>query len=124
MKLKLDENLGIQIATTFRNAGYDTTTVYEQNMSGSQDESLYHVCLQEKRCLITLDLDFSNVLRFPPEPTTGIVVLRPVGKQTIFALILLSQQVLDALKQETTDGKLWIVEHGRIRIHQSTNDDT
>lgn len=28
------------------------------------------------RALVTLDLDFSNPFRFPPEATAGIVVLR------------------------------------------------
>jgi len=31
----------------------------------------------EGRCLVTLDLDFSNPFLFPPEDYAGIVVLRP-----------------------------------------------
>lgn len=123
MKLKLDENLGRQISTIFHKAGHDATTVYEQNLSGALDENLYTVCLKEKRCLVTIDLDFSNVLRFPPEPTSGIVVLRPTGKQTIISIMLLAQQFIAALTHETPYGKLWIIEPGRIRIHQSNSDD-
>jgi len=34
-------------------------------------------CALEGRCLITLDLDFVDVLRFPPRTGAGTVVLRP-----------------------------------------------
>ena len=65
MRLKLDENLGQAIAEIFREAGHDVATV-QQGLGGIQDEALYNRCRQEGMCLVTLDLDFSNVLRFPP----------------------------------------------------------
>jgi len=66
MRLKLDENLGQAIAEIFREAGHDVATVQQQGLGGIQDEALYNRCRQEGMCLVTLDLDFSNVLRFPP----------------------------------------------------------
>lgn len=42
-------------------------TVREQHLQGSKDEVLFSVCAGEARALVTLDHDFGQVLRFPPE---------------------------------------------------------
>jgi len=122
MRLKLDENLGQAIAKTFREAGHDVATVQEQGLGGIQDEALYTRCRQEGLCLVTLDLDFSNVLRFPPQPTAGLAVLRPGGQPTLAALHALAQRLVQALSIEPIASRLWVVEPGRIRIHESSGE--
>ncbi|MEW6353532.1 MAG: DUF5615 family PIN-like protein [Pseudomonadota bacterium] len=124
MKFTLDENLGRGIARILREAGHDTSTGYDQKLSGKDDQTIYDVCQREQRCLVTLDLDFGNVLRFPPEPTAGIVVLRPDNKATISTITALARQLVVGLKQENLSGRLWIIETGRIRVHQGIEPDT
>jgi hypothetical protein len=46
-------------------AGHDVASVPAQWLSGRPTEKIYAVCLAERRILVTLDLDFSNPLRFP-----------------------------------------------------------
>jgi predicted nuclease of predicted toxin-antitoxin system len=119
MKFKLDENFGNRTQKLIRNFGHDVSTVREESIHGCSDRCIFDVCRHEHRCLITLDLDFSDITRFPPEQTNGIVVIRVPQNPSIVLLEQLLRQFLQMLEIEILDKKLWIVEVGRIRIQHS-----
>jgi predicted nuclease of predicted toxin-antitoxin system len=120
MKLKLDENLGVRGQALLSAAGHDAATVAEQGLSAASDEEVARHCAQEGRALVTLDLDFANPLRFPPENTAGIAVLRLPGKPSHALLLEVIRTLAQALRQHHLAGKLWIVEPSRIRVHESS----
>ncbi len=115
MKFKLDENLGNRSIELFRQAGHDTVTVEEQNLDSAFDKALISVCRDERRALVTLDLDFSNVLVFPPSDFAGIAVLRTPHPISLDALHEHVRTLLRLMETRELAGKLWIVETGRIR---------
>jgi predicted nuclease of predicted toxin-antitoxin system len=119
MKFKLDENLGTRTQELFRQQGHDVMTVRDQQLQGCSDQRLFDICSAEHRCLVTLDLDFSDVLRFPPQQSHGIVVIRVPHNPTLPLLEQLIRQFLRTLETMPLEKKLWIVETGRIRIHQA-----
>jgi predicted nuclease of predicted toxin-antitoxin system len=80
MKIKLDESLGLLGKSHLEEDGHDVMTVAEQKMSGAADERIYEVCRVEDRVLVTLDHDFGQTIRFPPQATAGIVVLECKGR--------------------------------------------
>jgi len=120
LKFKLDENFGTRTQHAFRESGHSVETVRDQSLQGASDRHLYQVCCEEKRCLVTLDLDFADVTRFPPEKAGGIVVIRVPRNPSLELLERLVQQLLQVVKRESVEKRLWIVEVDRIRVHQSS----
>ena len=120
MKLKLDENLGGSARDELVQAGLDVATVPGQSLASATDESLIEACRTEGRALVTLDLDFANPLRFPPDRYPGIAVLRPPPQISAAALLALVRTLAAALAKESLAGHLWIVEIGRLRVHETS----
>jgi predicted nuclease of predicted toxin-antitoxin system len=123
MKFKLDECLDARLSMNLRQAGYEAVTTRQQGFHGIEDERLYRLCKNEGYILVTLDIHFSNPLNFDPKYTPGIVVLR--GPNDLFSTTRkLVETLTEGLKMEKPEGRLWIVELERIRIHESTEEET
>jgi len=123
VKFKLDENFGTRTYKLFLAAGHDVSTADSQDLCGCPDRQLFDVCRTEGRCLITLDIDFGDVTRFPPERGAGVVVLRLPKNPTLTAIESLVGAMLRSLGDRPLTGCLWIVEPGRIRIHETAAED-
>ncbi|MEQ1864823.1 MAG: DUF5615 family PIN-like protein [Micropepsaceae bacterium] len=117
MKIKLDENLGDTGADVLKGAGHDVSTVLQQKISGTTDTALYDACRSAGQVLITLDRDFGEVLRFPPETTPGIAILVCHGRLSPSSIRARIKELAAFLEAHPIDGRLWIVEPGRLRIH-------
>lgn len=117
MRFKLDENLDRRLAPVLAEEGHDVETVRSEGLAGRSDETLYQVCLKEGRTLLTLDLDFANPVRFPPQPTEGIVVVRP--PRPVLGMVRSTlTAALGQIRTGPVKGMLWIVEPDRIRVYQ------
>lgn len=75
--------------------------------------------MEEKRTLITIDHDLGNVLAYRHGDTAGVAVINPPGRATLPLLRLLVRTLLEALKKDNIQGRLRIVEPGRIRAHDA-----
>lgn len=117
MKVKLDENLGLLGKSLLEADGHDVMTVAEQQLSGAEDESLYQHCRDEARILVTLDHDFGQTIRFPPEATAGIAVLECSGRISPAMVLARITELASLLRTKSIDRELF-VEPGRIRIHE------
>lgn len=117
MRLKLDENVDARLTVLLQQAGHEAMTIRDQGLRGTADPAVFAHCASEGQVLVTLDLDFSNVLRFPPAETPGLVVLR--GPDDLFPTMrILVRTLVNALATRTPSGQLWIVEPGRLRVHE------
>lgn len=122
MKLKLDENLGRSARDLLAGVGHEVATVPEQSLGSAADDAVIEACHDEGRALVTLDLDFANPLRFPPERYSGIAVLRAPPRISAGIVLALVRTLAAALEKEQLAGRLWIIEVGRVRVHEVSDD--
>ncbi|MFB2983581.1 DUF5615 family PIN-like protein [Microseira sp. BLCC-F43] len=117
MLVKLDENLSSTHAEFLRQAGYDCDRVTDEGLSGADDEVVWQQACAEGRFFITLDLDFSDVRRFPPGSHPGILLLRPRSRSRQAVLNLLSR-VLSEQPLESLQGCLVVADEIQTRIRR------
>jgi predicted nuclease of predicted toxin-antitoxin system len=115
VRFKVDENLPIDVADLLISAGYDALTVFDQRLIGEADNRILEICRQEKRALITLDLDFSDVRSYPPQDYFGLIVLRLHRQDKAYVLERI-RRIIPLFEQEKIEHYLWIVEENRIRV--------
>jgi predicted nuclease of predicted toxin-antitoxin system len=72
VKLLLDENLSPAHAARLRETGHDAVAVLDVGLGGAADPVVREFALAEQRVLVTIDADFSHIVRFPPENTPGV----------------------------------------------------
>jgi predicted nuclease of predicted toxin-antitoxin system len=117
MHFKLDENADPRWRLPLEHAGHLVSTVSDEALTGSDDDLIAKVCSENGFALITLDQGFAQIIHYPPDRYSGIIVLRH-PKPTLAGMRNLVAQIAEALKRQSPAGELWIVEPGRIRIHQ------
>ena len=115
LAFKVDENLPAEVADLLRDAGHDATTVLDQHLGGGDDDPLADLCRREGRALVTLDLDFADIRRYPPERYAGLIVLRPTG-QDVPTVLRLVRALLPSLPLHPLAGRLWVVSEAGIRL--------
>ena len=114
MKFKIDENFPLGAKDLLLRSGHDCHTVYDEGIAGGPDEKLIEICLHEQRHLITLDLDFADIVAYPPEKYHGIVVFR-LSRQFPAYVLKRFDGVLRIIESMDLDGHLVIVDDSRIR---------
>jgi len=118
LHFKLDENADPTWRQPLERVGYTVSTVADQHLLGATDDVIARTCQQEGLCLVTVDLDFANTIEYPPDQYNGLIVLRH-PRPTLDGMRRLVDQIVYALRSESPVNQLWIVEPGRIRIHNT-----
>ncbi len=117
MRFKVDENLPVQCVGQLREAGHDALSVRDQTLTGAPDPRIAEVCAEERRVLVSLDLDFADIRTYPPSKSAGIVVFR-LRSQDAATLVRVVGRLVALLPKESPVGKLWIVEEDTVRIRE------
>ncbi len=117
MLVKLDENLGQARVTFLKQAGYDAERAHDERLSGADDATVWRRACAEVRFFITLDLDFSDVRRFPPGTHPGILLLRPrtKGRQVVLAVLV---RIVRDHPLETLKGCLTVADEVQTRVRR------
>ena len=114
-RFKTDENLPLAAVELLRSTGFDAMSVFDESLVGARDEDIARVCQEERRALITLDLDFADIRTYPPHEYNGIIVLR-IPNQGKSDIVDVLRRVIRFLESHTCRKQLWIVDKDRVRI--------
>lgn len=117
MRFLVDANLPTNVSEALQSDGHDIRDVRSVSPP-LRDEDIYQQAKAEGRILLTRDLDFSNMLRYPPEETAGLVVCR-VGDMTAGEIGALLRDFARAHAAEELTDALVILEPFRTRIRRT-----
>jgi len=117
LKFKLDENLPADLAVVLHKEGHDVSNVTQEGLGGEDDSIVLKAATKEGRIVLTFDLDFADIRKYPPGTHSGIAVFRLHDQrwQTLEGPVrrLLAEGDLDRLR-----GGLAIVDESRVRFRR------
>jgi len=112
-KFLLDADMPRSSAEAIRSQGFDVEDVRDLGMRYAKDQEIMDFALETGRVVITRDLDYGEILRYPQHP--GAIILRlPTG----FVVKEVNEALMDFLssaKNEILQNAIIIVELGRYR---------
>ncbi len=114
----VDEDMPRSTARVMRQAGYQAEDVRDIGLAGHGDPEVFQAAQQRGAVLVSRDLGFTNVLKFPPGNHAGILVIRirsDVPPPRVNQEIL---RVLTELSPDSLQGLLVIIELGRTRVRR------
>lgn len=117
MKLKLDENLSRQLKPALAHMGHDVTTAAEESLLGQPDTAVAAAARIGGRILLTLDVEFGDLRKYPPGSHPGIVLFRPrsLGPVTVIEFV---KQFAGGFDLSQIDGCVVVVEPLRVRVRR------
>ena len=77
VNLKLDENLSRHLKQALASLQHDVVTVIDENLLSHPDPTVAAAAKSEGRILLTLDLEFADLRKYPPGSHPGIILFRP-----------------------------------------------
>lgn len=117
IRVKIDEDLPIQMTEIFAQHGYEATTVVEQGWQGLADEQLWPRVQQEGRFLVTADKGFADLRTHPPGSHSGILLLR-LDEESRRSYLALAGAVLQQLDIDGHVGDVIVASPRGIRIRR------
>ncbi|HEV8310219.1 MAG TPA: DUF5615 family PIN-like protein [Methylomirabilota bacterium] len=114
----MDEDLPRSLVTTFREAGIYAEDIRDVGLRGSSDDEVLRYATSRGLVLLTADLGFGNILRFPLGSHAGVVVARLPNDVLTATLNRTVLAAIQSLSDQEISGNLIVLEPGRIRLRR------
>lgn len=115
MRFLIDADCPRALGAALAGAGHDVVDIRDRQPDAA-DDAIYALIQRERRILVTRDTDFGNLLRYPPTPSCGIVLLRG-SLLTVGELIAMVERFLSHVTERDLMSRLAVLRVGRYRIH-------
>ena len=115
MRLKLDENLSRHLKPVLTDLGHDVLTAADENLLSRPDTEVAAVSIKEGRMLLTLDVEFADLRKYPPGVHPGIILFRPSS----FGPLTVNRFIADFVRStdlEALAACVAIVDPTRVRV--------
>jgi predicted nuclease of predicted toxin-antitoxin system len=115
VKLKLDENLSRHLKPVLIAQGHDVLAAADENLLSRPDTEIASAATTEQRMLLTLDVEFADLRKYPPGSHPGIVLFRPVSLDPLSVNSFIADFV-GSTDLRRLVGCVAAVEPGRVRV--------
>lgn len=115
MNILANENLYDPIVHFLIREGHDVLDTKRTALAGAPDEEVFQRAIRDQRVIVTMDKDFTRMLRFPPDRCGGIIVVKLYRLKVDDATALFARQ-FRALGEQAIRGKLIILTRDAVRI--------
>ena len=118
----VDANLPRSVTALLIGLGHQVEFARDAGLGAATDTEIAAHVHKTSAALLTRDLDFSDIRRYPPEGYNGIVVLRLPDDMTAGDIVrVLERFVHEPVFVERLRGRLAIVEPNRVRFRPPLN---
>ena len=114
----IDEALPRSVARRLRATGHDADDIRDLGLRGQPDERIFVEAQQRSAVLITPDLGFANILRFPPQSHSGLIIVR---LPNLLSTDRVAEEIVRSLRElsaTTLTSAIVVVEANRTRIRR------
>jgi predicted nuclease of predicted toxin-antitoxin system len=114
----IDEDMPRSLARVLRDAGFEVEDVRDVGLRGNSDERIFEYAVLHSLVVVTGDLGFANILRFPPNDHAGIVVCRFPNEWSLSGINDIALRGIMTLATEPLTGSIAVIEPSRIRVRK------
>jgi predicted nuclease of predicted toxin-antitoxin system len=115
MKLKLDENLSRHLKPVLIGLGHDVLTAADENLLSHPDTEIAQAAKDEQRMLMTLDVEFADLRKYPPGSHPGVILFRPLS----LSPLSVNSFITDFVRRTDLDklaACIAVVDHVHVRV--------
>jgi predicted nuclease of predicted toxin-antitoxin system len=101
-----------------RGLGYTVETAKEVGLEVADDADILQHARGTDAVLLTNDLDFANILLYPPAGSMSVIVLK-ISKATIPEVHAVLRQMLKDIPSDQFRGALFVVDRNKYRVRRA-----
>jgi predicted nuclease of predicted toxin-antitoxin system len=120
MKLKLDENLSHHLKPVLTEFGHDVLTAADEKLLSRPDTEIASAAKKEKRMLLTLDIEFADLRKYPPGSHPGVILFRPLSLSPLSVNAFIADFIRRS-ELEKLAGCIAVVDPVHVRIRSPQN---
>ena len=118
LKFLIDEDMPRSTLNVFKTTGYEVSDVRDCGLRGASDEEVFEFAQRSEAVIVTGDVGFGNLFRFPMGNHHGILIVHFPNEVSTPELNRQLMKALEVLTDSDFYGNLIILEPGRLRIRR------